>query len=250
MKPIQVAIGAASLALLAARSRRKKPALKVVTWNIQGGYSAPTSEGVYDPMAQASLLQSLQADIIALQETDPNISAQIAQSTGMQAEGSGALALLVSRRFIIFRSAPPSGFDDAYQRIILRSATGTFAVYNFHAARFDLERRQAQIARLRMIAELEKYPVLIMGDFNESNAVALMGSSLSTLRTGKTFTPIRPRNQTAIDRLNRSASSGALDETIDFIFVSRPFTLKAAEVVTQAGSLSDHYPVVATVLTR
>jgi endonuclease/exonuclease/phosphatase family metal-dependent hydrolase len=256
MKPTTL-MGLTAVAILALGRASKSSALRVATWNIQGGCSAPMGEGSYRIEDQAAFIKTLGADVVALQESDTpkgrctaveNRSRQLGRLTGMQYIAEGPLTLLVANTLQVVSRAPVRGFGGKCMRAELRPANGaSFVVYNFHGNRFDSQKREAQIAALRALATAEKLPVIILGDFNESRAIPLMGSGFFAAKTGITFTTKAPVDKSVIDKLVKSSSSGSLNEAIDFIFVNKRGRIKSVGVATSAGTLSDHFPVVATV---
>lgn len=251
--------------------------VRIVSYNIQGGCTAPMDEGHYNIAATIEVLRRLDADVIVLQEVSSrgarkgscritdNQSSWIPKKLGMKAFYYERLLVLVRSDFRIvkkqgfrFRSQDGEGANRGYVRVLLEGPDRRqFAVYNAHAERFDPSVRRAQITELRDKASQDGAPAVVAGDFNECAgyvAELFADGFVSALGDEVTFTPIEPTS--LMTRQLLQASSGCnspetreVHERIDYTFATiEDWIAYSADVVTTAGAVSDHYPVLTDLL--
>lgn len=227
--------------------------MKVITWNI---HRCIGLDGGYRPERVASVLKSLDADIIALQEVDSSLLATakknqlefLADELGMQAVmgptlhsdyGAYGNAILTRHEIMLceehdlsFRRFEPRGA----LVVVLRHVNGSIRFLNTHLGLKYWE-RAFQVDRL--LSDLvwnHNENVIVAGDFNEwlpwtGNNVRLERSFSVYSKRLATFPSKWPRF--ALDRIFASGSVKKLDCQV----VSDPMARVA----------SDHLPVVAEI---
>ncbi len=257
-------------------SAAEVPNITVVSYNIQGGCSAPMDEGSYNLDKTIAELQSLNADIIFLQEVqgqsvskgtckksfNKNQYSTIASELKMKSYYSQRLQILARSDFkltdtksVQYNAQKSSGTKRYYARGQVETSDGfKFIVYNTHAERFDPLQRIAQIKQLAADAAQETFPVIVGGDFNECSdePFKIFGLSFNAaLGSTATFTPLQPKSSKTLQDLIKSSSCkltvSNINERLDYLFGSKThWVLTNATVVTGAGATSDHYPITTT----
>jgi endonuclease/exonuclease/phosphatase family metal-dependent hydrolase len=122
----------------------------------------------------------------------------------------------------------------------------TVVVINLHLEAFDRPTRQAQTEFVVALAETyaEQYPVLLLGDFNSALNRDAEGTprSIQTVLDSAVFEPVIPPEQWATGpQLTYPSDPPAFK--LDYIFYTPDhIELLGAEVLTAAGTASDHLP--------
>ncbi len=119
-------------------------------------------------------------------------------------------------------------------------------VMNLHLEAFDKETRSLQAERVKeeYLRFYEEFPVLIMGDFN-SLADWMKKDAMQLIMDAPEITSAIDRNQYTTDSLACfTFSSEKPSYMIDYILYNQSFIEKVeAKVLTEAGQISDHLPV-------
>jgi endonuclease/exonuclease/phosphatase family metal-dependent hydrolase len=222
--------------------------IRFLTWNVHGCVGR---DGVCDPDRVASVLETAQPDISALQEIDnrtnrdardpfsyfgnvfgwPSVATRtLAARDGHYGhillsrwpiESLGELDLSVRwrepRKAIVGAVASPAG------RIIVVAA---------HLGLLPFERRR-QFARLKeRIAKIADRPVVVLGDFNDFPGRGLAERSLCPPLTATPDLPTYPSRLPLLP--------------LDRIWFSEPLELTAIATIHDAGRASDHLPLLAS----
>lgn len=226
-----------------------QPVIRVLTWNVHGCVG---HDGVCDPDRVAAVLEAARPDISALQEIDNRTRAaakdpfsyfgelfgwtSVAARTLSAKDGHyghivlsrwpieslGELDLSVRRREP--RKAIVGAVDAPGRRIVVVAA---------HLGLWPYERRE-QFARLRArIAELADAALVVLGDFNDFPGRGLAERSLCP--------PLEPAPELA------TYPSRLPLLPLDRIWVGRPLELATIATLRNAGRVSDHLPLLATV---
>lgn len=122
----------------------------------------------------------------------------------------------------------------------------TVVVINLHLEAFDRPTRQTQTEFVLALAEnyAEQYPVLLLGDFNSALNRDAEGEprSIQTVLDSAVFKPVVSAAQfTAPEQF--TYPSGTPEFKLDYIFYTPDrIELLDAQVLTSAGSASDHLP--------
>jgi endonuclease/exonuclease/phosphatase family metal-dependent hydrolase len=138
--------------------------------------------------------------------------------------------------------------DRLVQVVEVQVGSHTVTVMNVHLEAFDTETREAQAVVLaKMYAELAATrPVLLIGDFNsrppwEEDADDVIQSLLNA---GNIASAIDETRYKQIPKAHYTFSSDEPYQMIDYIFYNPTFIQPIdARVVTEAGDISDHLPV-------
>lgn len=224
-----------------------KDTLRIVTYNIRYGTD---SYGMIRLQDIVSFLDSLQADIICLQEVDMGALRSVFTNqpdylkTQLRMEGVygtrdklliGETGNMILSRFPIVSSENillPSKEQPRTALVsVIQTPKGSFTVINTHLG-LSKQIRFQQLDILLQIAEASSYPVLLAGDFNTPS-----------------LDEIQPLNKDFID----SAVGSTLIEVptfrstkylsrIDYIFL--PACRTAAYYEVSSFDSSDHYPVI------
>jgi endonuclease/exonuclease/phosphatase family metal-dependent hydrolase len=214
--------------------------LRAATWNVHGCVGR---DGRRDPRRTAAVLDALAADVIALQEVDERMDAQldllardahvVHGPTLRTARGAYGNALLCAR--------PPDEIERVDLTVAPREPRGAVRarlpgdpplhVVATHLGLRGWERAQ-QVARLLELVERLSPPVLLLGDLNEwrgRGALTPLAARLAPLPAPRSFPARLPTL-----RLDRG-------------FASRETLVSARAVVArfaEARAASDHLPVV------
>lgn len=244
--------------------------IKVVSYNIQGGCSAPMDEGSYNIDKTIQVLKNAQADVILLQEVqsgsstkgtcsakfNKNQAQQIGEALGMEYKLNGTVAII--SKYKIKSSSPgtfksqKAGGSRKYLRAVLELPSKVILyVYNAHLERFDKAVRLKQIDEYVGMVQKETGATIAGGDFNEcaTNVVFQKFAGFKeSVGTATTFTPKPPTKAKTINDLVSSSSCGTtkenLSEHIDYIFADQlHWNAESGGVITSAGAASDHYPI-------
>jgi len=241
--------------------------LRVATYNIQAGGG--------NLGAIASTIRDLNADIVGLQEVDVHWStrsnfadqaAELAASLGMQARFAAIYTLpntdpakpprefgvaLLSRHPIVeFRndtitrlstqdsSAGPSPMPGLLEAVV-NVGGRRLRVFATHLDyRADPRVRAAQAIEMRRFIDRSAEPTVVFGDMNAPPDAAELLPLFQSLRDAWTINPSAGLTYPATQPVKR----------IDYVLVSRAFTVLSASVVPAIAS--DHRPVIADLLLR
>ena len=217
--------------------------LRVVSYNMQQGSN---TAGVRDYLGQRSLLRCLNADVIALQECDTaRVSGALvdavyyfSQSLGYHAfygpgSISGTFGTALLSRYpsenprVLFSFSNPDEVGTAAAEIELSGQP--IAVFSNHPAG-DAEIKNAHLDSL--VKEASRYQYAIaMGDFNFTERDPFYGQLMDF------FSQVAARSGSNPLWMKRGI---AIDDAIDHIFLSAPFTVLENDYVLPPQSRSDH----------
>lgn len=247
---IPLALGA--LALLRGRKRFPEDALRIISWNIQKGQSAPMNEGEPFLEGQLQFLREAKPDLVLLQEAPRESVSDTAlkQGTGMRLLRAHAMVVLYSNRVAVEPDGAAGAIESKIQKVKVYFGDASFLLLNVHLSRFSKEKRTLQKDLLRRFIDRTKKdnPILAGGDFNGKASFSQM-----TDATGRspTFPTMAPKSKRTREDLIASSeyelTQEDLSEKIDYLFFSREFQILDGGVLTDFGVLSDHYPVYAVV---
>lgn len=227
--------------------------MKVVSYNIRSGIHHPRKLS-----AIADALRPLGADLIALQEVDNG-----ATRSG-KVNQAKILAELLALPFSVFSATetledggetgngvlsryPLTGIEvtklpgnehapHTLTHVAVAHPSESFLLLNT-ALGSTAELRQTQLGRIIGIVEERAESVLLAGSFHAQ----LGDGELQTLRT-----MLRDAHSGLQNRVTCPADGASeRDRTIDYLFYSSEFELQRAKVITEAGSASNHYPLLA-----
>ena len=108
------------------------------------------------------------------------------------------------------------------------------SIYNTHLEAKILSVKEKQLKRIYRIIKKDKYPIILMGDFNLNinNEIFLnFVKNLEELSINR------------VELLEKTLKPSKTNLEIDHFFISKEFKLKNKEVV-KSLDISDHYPVI------
>lgn len=142
--------------------------------------------------------------------------------------------------------------DRLLQTAFIPLEQDTLVLMNIHLEAFDEETREKQAAIVKEKAEsyAKQYPTLLIGDFNARPSYA--SQPIPSDETMRYFEESNTLEPAIAERqyLNNEAAQFTFDtanptEQLDYIFYSKGRIKPiSARVVSKAGQISDHYPVV------
>lgn len=223
--------------------------IKLMTFNIQACRNYYTRE--FDISLMTKVIENAGADIIGLNEVygpGENIPAQsdvIADSLRLHSYFGGAIihrnrpfgnALLAKKRWENIRTIPipdpPRNSEEYYEsRIIIKAEFADFTVLSSHFGLAKSEQQNAVETLLNVIRNTSG-PLIVMGDLNMEPYTPTMQPLFSLL-------------QNTLEINIPSFPSGEPKKRIDYIFVSKEFSILDAAILPIVAS--DHLPHVATV---
>lgn len=118
-------------------------------------------------------------------------------------------------------------------------------ILNVHLEAFDIETREKQSLKVRLkYNELARdNPVILLGDFN-AMADDQMDKTIANILDGKNISKAITDSTYLSDKFsNYTYSSGEPSRKIDYIFFNDKINLVNASVLSEAGQISDHIPV-------
>ncbi len=257
--------------------------IKIVSYNIQSGCSAPMNEGTFGLKETTDYLKSLNADVIILQEvgyskkgickgTGSDMTGTMASALNMNSYAYGTLSLLT--KFTIIEktgkkySEQHPGSSRKYMRVKVKTPSGNeFVVFNTHlergytgdhAAGIAVRKKQIEELKNLVTQELANNAILLGGDFNEcdTSLISTTFSNFWNAISGNTFTPKKPTDDSVVKKLALSSSCNngtanspdpKINEQIDYLLADKKNWMTIDDtVLTSAEEKSDHYPVQAT----
>ena len=128
----------------------------------------------------------------------------------------------------------PSGLKRVMTHIIIDFKGKKISIYNTHLEAKIVSVKEKQLKRIYRIIKKDKYPIILMGDFNLN------------IKNKKFLNFIKNLEELSITRvelLEKTLKSSKTNLEIDHFFISKEFKLKNKEVV-KSLDISDHYPVI------
>jgi endonuclease/exonuclease/phosphatase family metal-dependent hydrolase len=224
------------------------PTIRFLTWNVHGCVGR---DGVCDPDRVASVLEAAQPDVTALQEIDTR-TARTAHDPfsyfGTLFGWTTVAARTLSARdghygHIVLSRWPIESLGEIDLSIRWReprkaivgavtSPNGRIVVVAAHLGLLPFERRR-QFERLRKrIETIAERPLVVLGDFNDFPGRGLAERSLCP--------PLNPTPELA------TYPSRLPLLPLDRIWFSAPLALKTIATIRDAGRVSDHLPLLAS----
>jgi endonuclease/exonuclease/phosphatase family metal-dependent hydrolase len=222
--------------------------LRFLTWNVHGCVGR---DGVCDPDRIARVLEAAQPDVTALQEID-------SRTTSAAQDPFSYFGTLFGWTTVAARTL--AARDGHYGHIVLSrwpieslgeidlsvrwreprkaivgavaSPAGRIVVIAAHLGLMPFERRRQYVRLRERIAALDERPLVVLGDFNDFPGRGLAERALSPPLTGA------PELATYPSRLPLLP--------LDRIWFSEPLELGAIATLRDAGSASDHLPLLAS----
>ncbi len=244
--------------------------VKVVSYNIQGGCTAPMDEGRYDLAGTINVLRRNSADVILLQEVSNTKTRKgsctqdlrekqaktIADALGMKYHYYAGLALLT--KFEILNSENAVYADKKLSKKyrtksrLKNKDDFEFIVFNTHLERWDAATRKKQLIELREIIHEPTEPVIVGGDLNECDpdvSSDYFGDFSTPISGHPTFTSAIPASAATITKLVNSSGCGIrpdnIQERLDYLFANTKFwASERGSIDSAAGTASDHFPIV------
>ena len=224
------------------------PSLRFLTWNVHGCIGR---DGVCDPDRVARVLEAAQPDISALQEID-NRTTKAAHdpfsyfgtlfgwttvATRTLAARDGHYGHIVLSRWPIESLGEIDlsvRWREPRKAIVGQVATphGNVVVVAAHLGLLPFERRR-QFARLKeRIAAISERPLVVLGDFNDFPGRGLAERSLSPPLVATPELPTYPSRLPLLP--------------LDRIWHTKPLELVTMATLRDAGRVSDHLPLLAS----
>ncbi|MDI9474589.1 MAG: endonuclease/exonuclease/phosphatase family protein [Bacillota bacterium] len=253
--------------------------LKVMTYNIQIAATANNPGWVvanFDLDGIAEMIREQDPDIVALQEVDryrgrsgyADQVAELAEKLGMYwayspsyfdyetANGRGMYGNAILSKYPIvnqyyhtlWRRATLEPGEASWvieKRSLLETqidVNGTIVhAYSTHLSTTQDQRAEQTTEIMSLVAQT-KGPKIIMGDFNSQPDAPEMKNLLRRFRDVMEHAEVRSEQR------NTYPNGTKADRVIDYILVSREWTIKEAQVIADEEGKSDHNPIVAVLV--